>query len=82
MKSRQATQDDVSRIIQSLQIRDQRILEAEAALKRMQEKYDKLREELLPVFKMAKERYVLLVHVVRLTPIVSFRTRCSLVVTD
>ncbi|MCJ1354729.1 MAG: Adaptor for signal transduction [Icmadophila ericetorum] len=51
-----ATQDDISRIIQSIKIRDERILRAESELQRMTEEYRKLREELLPVFRMAKER--------------------------
>ncbi|KAL2011342.1 hypothetical protein VTN00DRAFT_4060 [Thermoascus crustaceus] len=51
-----ATQEDLARIIQSIRIRDERIVAAEAELKRLTEDYRRLREELLPVFKMAKDR--------------------------
>ena len=51
-----ATQDDISRIIQSIKMRDERILQAEAELRKVTEEYRKLREELLPVFRWAKDR--------------------------
>jgi len=51
-----ATQEDIARIIQSIRIRDERIVAAEAELRRLTEDYRRLREELLPVFKMAKDR--------------------------
>ncbi|KAJ9193827.1 hypothetical protein DTO166G4_7985 [Paecilomyces variotii] len=51
-----ATQEDIARIIQSIQLRDERIVAAEAELRRLTEDYRRLREELLPVFKMAKDR--------------------------
>jgi protein STE50 len=49
------TQADFEQIIQTIRIRDVRILEAESALRKMTEEYRKLREELLPVFRMAKD---------------------------
>ena len=51
-----ATQDDIQRIIQSIRLRDERIVQAESELRRVTEEYRKLREELLPIFKMAKDR--------------------------
>lgn len=51
-----ATQEDVSRLIQSIRLRDERIVSVEAELRRVAEDYRRLREELLPVFKMAKDR--------------------------
>ena len=51
-----ATQDDISRIIHSIKLRDERILQAETELRKMTEEYRKLRAELLPVFRMVKER--------------------------
>lgn len=56
INNKKATQEDISRIIQSLRLRDERILQAEAELQRMSEEYRKLREELLPIFRIAKER--------------------------
>ncbi|MCJ1445020.1 MAG: Adaptor for signal transduction [Stictis urceolatum] len=54
--NKKATQEDISRIIHSIKLRDERILLYEEQIKRIQEDYRKLREELLPVFRMAKER--------------------------
>ncbi|EEH22821.2 hypothetical protein PABG_05032 [Paracoccidioides brasiliensis Pb03] len=51
-----ATQDDISRIIQSIRLRDERIIAAEAELRKLADDYRKLREELLPVVKFAKDR--------------------------
>ncbi|PGH13852.1 hypothetical protein AJ79_03420 [Helicocarpus griseus UAMH5409] len=51
-----ATQDDISRIIQSIRLRDERIIAAEAELRKLADDYRKLREELLPVVKIAKDR--------------------------
>lgn len=51
-----ATQEDIARLIQSIRIRDERIVNVEAELRRVAEDYRRLREELLPVFKMAKDR--------------------------
>ncbi|KAI9746887.1 MAG: Adaptor for signal transduction [Lichina confinis] len=55
MQDAVATQEDVARIIQSIQIRDERIVLAERELRRLTEEYRRLREDLLPVFRMAKE---------------------------
>ena len=52
-----ATQEDISRIIHSIKMRDERILQAEAELRKVTEDYRKLREELLPVFRIVKERF-------------------------
>jgi hypothetical protein len=49
-----ATQDDVARIVQSIKLRDERIIDTERELRKITEEYRKLREELLPVFRMAK----------------------------
>ncbi|KAK2798304.1 hypothetical protein FQN50_008860 [Emmonsiellopsis sp. PD_5] len=51
-----ATQDDIARIIQSIRLRDERIVAAEAELRKLADDYRKLREELLPVVKIAKDR--------------------------
>ena len=51
-----ATQEDIARIIQSIKIRDERIVQAEQQLRKVTEEYRKLREELLPVFRMAKDK--------------------------
>jgi len=52
-----ATKDDITRLARSiLLLRDERIAQAEAQLTRLADDYRKLRQELLPVFKMAKER--------------------------
>ena len=51
-----ATKDDISRIIKSIEIRDHRIQTAEAELRKITEEYRKLRDELLPIFRMAKDR--------------------------
>lgn len=56
MHDKTATQEDISRIIQSIKLRDERILQAETELRKMTEEYRKLRAELLPVFRMAKDR--------------------------
>ena len=52
-----ATQEDISRIIQSIKMRDERILQAESELRKVTEDYRRLREELLPIFRMAKELF-------------------------
>ncbi|MCJ1310124.1 Adaptor for signal transduction [Agyrium rufum] len=57
-----ATQEDISRIIHSIKLRDERILAAETELRKVTEEYRRLREELLPVFRMAKERSQPLPH--------------------
>ncbi|KAI9375605.1 hypothetical protein BJX61DRAFT_102588 [Aspergillus egyptiacus] len=51
-----ASQEDIARLIQSIRLRDERIVSVEAELRRVIEDYRRLREELLPVFKMAKDR--------------------------
>lgn len=52
-----ATKEDITRLARSIiRLRDERIAQAEAQLTRLADDYRKLRQELLPVFKMAKER--------------------------
>src|SRR5215470_14665321 len=52
-----ATKEDIARLARSIiRLRDERITQAEAQLTRLADDYRKLRQELLPVFKMAKER--------------------------
>ncbi|KAK9359973.1 hypothetical protein V1504DRAFT_183179 [Lipomyces starkeyi] len=46
---------DVQRLMKSLEIRDRRIMHAEQEIKRLMENYSRLREDLLPIFKMVKE---------------------------
>ena len=54
--NKKATQEDISRVIESIKLRDDKILAYETELRKITEEYRKLREELLPVFRMAKER--------------------------
>ena len=49
-----ATQADIARIIDSIRLRDERIIRAEQDLLRLTEKYDALRKDILPLFAMAK----------------------------
>ena len=56
MHDQTATQEDISRIIKSIESRDRRLQNAEAELRRITEEYRKLRDELLPVFRMAKDQ--------------------------
>ncbi|KAB8360757.1 hypothetical protein FH972_024491 [Carpinus fangiana] len=58
-----ATQDDVARIITQIQLRDERIMTAEAELRtlredmwRIQEEQRKLREDTLPLIRLAKDK--------------------------
>ena len=52
-----ATKDDIARLARSIiRLRDERISQAEAQLTRLADDYERLRQQLLPVFKMAKER--------------------------
>ncbi|KAJ5894743.1 hypothetical protein N7495_006434 [Penicillium taxi] len=51
-----ATQDDIARLIQSIQIRDQRIFVVETEMRRLSEDYRRLREEILPAIRIAKDR--------------------------
>ncbi|KAK9453976.1 hypothetical protein V1511DRAFT_527545 [Dipodascopsis uninucleata] len=46
---------DVQRLIKSLELRDQRIMQAEQEIRRLVDNYNRLREDLLPIFKLAKE---------------------------
>ena len=55
-QDRTATKDDISRIIKSIEIRDHRIQAAEAELRKITEEYRKLRDELLPIFRLAKDQ--------------------------
>lgn len=56
MMNEPVTQEDFTRITQTIRQRDERIISAEAELRKLAEDYRRLREELLPVFKMAKDR--------------------------
>lgn len=51
-----ATQDDIARLIQSIRLRDEKLVTVAGDLRRVVDDYRRLREELLPVFKMAKDR--------------------------
>ncbi|KAF1346236.1 hypothetical protein BDV97DRAFT_301677 [Delphinella strobiligena] len=58
-----ATQDDITRVIESIRLRDQRILQAEYEMRLLKEDFNrlfeenrKLREDTLPVIRMAKDR--------------------------
>lgn len=51
-----ATQEDIARLIQSIRLRDDKIITVEVELRRVLEDYRRLREELLPVFKIAKDK--------------------------
>ncbi|KAK9324394.1 hypothetical protein V1517DRAFT_53409 [Lipomyces orientalis] len=46
---------DVQRLMKSLEIRDRKIMHAEQEIKRLMDNYQRLREDLLPIFKMVKE---------------------------
>lgn len=52
-----ATKEDIARIARSIiKLRDDRIMQTEAQLTRLADDYRKLRQEMLPLFKQAKER--------------------------
>jgi protein STE50 len=52
-----ATKEDIARIARSIiKLRDDRIAQTEAQLTRLADDYRKLRQEMLPLFKQAKER--------------------------
>ncbi|EMC97873.1 hypothetical protein BAUCODRAFT_146481 [Baudoinia panamericana UAMH 10762] len=58
-----ATQDDIARVIESIRLRDQRILATEAELKALKQDLDrviednrKLREETLPIMRLVKDQ--------------------------
>ena len=53
-QDQRATRDDISRIIQSIEIRDHKIRDLEASITRISEEYRKLREEALPIIRQAK----------------------------
>ncbi|KAL6721663.1 hypothetical protein ACLMJK_000767 [Lecanora helva] len=67
-QDRTATKDDIARIIRSIEIRDHRIQAAEAELRKITEEYRRLRDELLPIFRMAKENQPLPYHPARDSP--------------
>lgn len=50
-----ATLNDIKQLVEQLRIRDERMSVAEFELRRITAEYTKLREDLLPVFRMAKE---------------------------
>lgn len=52
-----ATQHDIQRLIGIIRRRDERILQAERDLQRMQDAFVKLREELLPVWRIIKNSH-------------------------
>lgn len=51
-----ATQEDLARLIKSIQIRDEKIMLVETELRRITDDYRRLREEILPVIKIVKDR--------------------------
>ncbi|EED22850.1 MAPKKK cascade protein kinase regulator Ste50 [Talaromyces stipitatus ATCC 10500] len=51
-----ATYGDITRLAQTIRARDERLSVVEAELRRVSEDYRRLREELLPIFKLAKDR--------------------------
>lgn len=51
-----ASRDDLSRIIQSIKLRDDRLVQMETEIRRVTDEYRRLRDELLPIFRMAKDR--------------------------
>ncbi|KAF2765819.1 hypothetical protein EJ03DRAFT_196440 [Teratosphaeria nubilosa] len=58
-----ATQDDIARVIESIGLRDQRIIQAESQLRalrqeleRISDEYRKFREETLPVMRLVKDQ--------------------------
>lgn len=57
-----ATLKDIKQIVEQLRLRDERMSIAEMELRRITEEYKRLREDLLPVFKMAKEGQPLPYH--------------------
>lgn len=57
-----ATLKDIKHLVDQLRIRDERMSVAEMELRRVTEEYRRLREDLLPVFKMAKEGQPLPYH--------------------
>ncbi|KAI9794100.1 MAG: hypothetical protein M1833_000465 [Piccolia ochrophora] len=51
-----ASQEDIARLIQSMKLRDERIVEAERELRKITEEYRRLRADLLPIFQSFKNR--------------------------
>lgn len=51
-----ATQEDLARLIKSIQVRDEKLMLVETELRRITDDYRRLREEILPVIKMVKDR--------------------------
>ena len=51
-----ASQEDIAALIVSIQRRDEKLMTVEAEMRRLAEDYRRLREEILPVIKMAKDR--------------------------
>ncbi|KAF8465320.1 hypothetical protein BDZ91DRAFT_697332 [Kalaharituber pfeilii] len=51
-----ATQSDIQRLVAHIKQRDERIANAEAELKKMQDFVAKLREEILPLYRLVKEK--------------------------
>ncbi|KAJ5098024.1 hypothetical protein N7532_005025 [Penicillium argentinense] len=54
--SENASQDDIAKLILSIQRRDEKLMTVEAEMRRLADDYRRLREEILPVIKMAKDR--------------------------
>ncbi|KAI9737667.1 MAG: Adaptor for signal transduction [Claussenomyces sp. TS43310] len=57
-----ATLKDIKQLVEQLRLRDERMSIAEMELRRITEEYRRLREDLLPVFRMAKEGQPLPYH--------------------
>jgi hypothetical protein len=52
-----ATKDDIQKLAKAIvRLRDERVEQAESELRKLADDYRRLREELLPVFKLSKER--------------------------
>jgi hypothetical protein len=51
-----ATQEDLARLIKSIQVRDEKLMLVETELRRITDDYRRLREEILPVIKLVKDR--------------------------
>lgn len=57
LQNEPATKEDIQRWARSIiKLRDERMLQAEQQLRELSQAYSKLRQELIPIFKMAKER--------------------------
>ncbi|CAI7633353.1 unnamed protein product [Penicillium glandicola] len=51
-----ATQEDLASLIKSIQVRDEKLMLVETELRRITDDYRRLREEILPVIKIVKDR--------------------------